>query len=71
MANDALVNAVLSFIIPGLGQAINGDKLKGIAMFIVLIFLNIFIYFFINNPFGHFISIIYSAYAAYDAYKTY
>ena len=71
MANDALVNAVLSFIIPGLGQAINGDKQKGIAMFIVLIFLNIFIYFFINNPFGHLISIIYSAYAAYDAYKTY
>ena len=71
MANDALVNAVLSFIIPGLGQAINVDKQEGIAMFIVLIFLNIFIYFFINNPFGHFISIIYSAYAAYDAYKTY
>ena len=71
MANDALVNAVLSFIIPGLGQAINGDKQKGIAMFIVLIFLNIFIYFFINHPFGHFISIIYSTYAAYDAYKTY
>lgn len=71
MANDALVNAVLSFIIPGLGQAINGDKQKGITMFIVLIFLNIFIYFFINNPFGHFISIIYSTYAAYDAYKTY
>ena len=71
MANDALVNAVLSFIIPGLGQAINGDEQKGIAMFIVLIFLNIFIYFFINNPFGHFISIIYSTYAAYDAYKTY
>lgn len=71
MANDALVNAVLSFIIPGLGQVINGDKQKGIAMFIILIFLNIFIYFFINNPFGHFISIIYSAYAAYDAYKTY
>ena len=58
MANDALVNAVLSFIIPGLGQAINGDKQKGIAMFIVLIFLNIFIYFFFFNPFGHFISII-------------
>ena len=71
MANDALVNAVLSFIIPGLGQAINGDKQKGIAMFIVLIFLNIFIYFFINNPFGHFISIIYSTYAAYNEYKTY
>ena len=69
--NDAIVNAVLSFIIPGLGQAINGYKKKGIVMFIILIFLNIFIYFFINNPLGHFISVAYSAYAAYDAYKTY
>ena len=68
---SALTNAVLSFIIPGLGQAINGDKQKGIIMFAIVIFLNISIYFFINNQFGHFISIIYSAYAAYDAYRTY
>ena len=71
MQNDALVNGVLSFIIPGLGQAINGYKKKGIIMFIIAILLNIFIYFFLNNPFGHVLSIIYSAYAAYDAYITY
>lgn len=71
MDNNALMNGILSFIIPGLGQAINGDKQKGIVMFIILILLNIFIYFFMNNPLGHFISLVYSAYAAYDAYKTY
>ena len=68
--SNPIANAVLSFIIPGLGQIINGNKQKGIVMIIALIFMNIFIYFFINNPFGHFISIIYSAYAAYDAYTT-
>lgn len=69
--NDAIVNGVLSFIIPGLGQAINGYKKKAIIMFLILIFMNIFIYFFINNPLGHVISIAYSLYAAYDAYVTY
>ena len=71
MENDALVNGILSFIIPGLGQAINGYKKKGIIMFIIAILMNIFIYFFLNNPFGHVVSIAYSAYAAYDAYITY
>ena len=71
MEKNALVNGILSFIIPGLGQAINGYKEKGIIMFIILILLNIFIYFFLNNPFGHVVSLIYSAYAAYDAYITY
>lgn len=71
MENNALVNGVLSFIIPGLGQALNGYKKKGIIMFVILILMNIFIYFFLNNPFGHVVSLIYSAYAAYDAYITY
>ena len=71
MQNNALVNGILSFIIPGLGQAINGYKKKGIIMFAILIFLNIFIYFFLNNPLGHIVSIIYSLYAAYDAYVAY
>lgn len=71
MDNRALTNGVLSFIIPGLGQALNGDKRKGIMMFLIVIFLNIFIYFFVNNRFGHLISIAYSLYAGYDAYKTY
>ena len=71
MENDALVNGFLSFVIPGLGQAINGYRNKGIVMFIIAILMNIFIYFFINNPFGHIIGVAYSLYAAYDAYKTY
>ena len=71
MERNALVNGVLSFIIPGLGQAMNGYKKKGIIMFIILILMNIFIYFLANNQFGHFVSLAYSAYAAYDAYVTY
>ena len=71
MEKNALANGVLSFIIPGLGQALNGYKKKGIVMFIILILLNILIYFLLNNPFGHLVSLAYSAYAAYDAYVTY
>ena len=71
MEKNALARGVISFIIPGLGQAINGDMKKGIGMFIVLILLNVITYFFINNAFGHVIGIAYSAYAAYDAYTTY
>ena len=71
MENNALVNGVLSFIIPGLGQALNGYKKKGSIMFVIRILMNSFIYFFLNNPFGHVVSLIYSAYAAYDAYITY
>lgn len=71
MQKNPLVHTVASFIIPGLGQALNGDVRKGVLMFAVLIFLNIFIYFFMNNPLGHVVSWAYSAYAAYDAYKTF
>ena len=71
MEKNPLAYAVASFIIPGLGQALNGDMKKGVGMFAVLIFLNLFIYFFLNNPFGHILSLAYSAYAAYDAYNTF
>lgn len=37
--SDALINAILSFIIPGLGQAINGYKKKAIIMFAIAIYL--------------------------------
>ena len=68
---DAVVNAILSFIIPGLGQAINGDKKKGLVMFIIALALGIIVIFYLNGIIGHAIRIIYSLYAAYDAYKTY
>ena len=71
MINDALVNAILSFIIPGLGQAINGCKKKAILLFIIMIVLHLFVYFSLNNIIGSVISTAYHLYAAYDAYITY
>lgn len=71
MQKNPLVNAVASFIIPGLGQILNGDTRKGVGMIGILVLMNLFIYFFLNNPFGHLVSIAYSAYAAYDAYRTF
>lgn len=71
MQKNPLVNAVASFIIPGLGQILNGDTKKGVGMIGILILMNLFIYFFLNNPFGHLVSLAYSAYADYDAYRTF
>ena len=68
---DAIVNAILSFFIPGLGQAINGYKKKGIIMFIIALVLGVIIYYFIPGIIGTVISLIYQLYAAYDAYNTY
>lgn len=71
MGNTALRNGILSFIIPGLGQVLNGDTTKGLGLFIIVIVLNLFMYYLLNNPFGHLINIAYRLYAGYDAYKTY
>lgn len=71
MQSDAIVNAILSFFIPGLGQAINGYKKKGIIMFIIALILAGIIYFYKVGLIGNVISIIYGLYAAYDAYITY
>ncbi|AMD16775.1 hypothetical protein TL18_01195 [Methanobrevibacter sp. YE315] len=71
MENDALVNGVLSFILPGLGQAINGYKKRAIIFFIVMLVIHALIYYFANNIFGSAISTLYHLYAGYDAYKTY
>lgn len=71
MQRNPLVNAVASFIIPGLGQILNGDTRKGVGMIGILVLMNLFIYFFLNNPIGHLVSLAYSAYAAYDAYRTF
>ena len=68
---DAVVNAILSFIIPGLGQGINGDKNKGIIMFVIYVILRLGVFLLHIGIIGHIIIVIYSLYAAYDAYKTY
>lgn len=71
MQKNPLISTVASLIIPGLGQIINGDITKGVGMVAVLVLLNLFIYFFLNNPLGHIVSLAYSVYAAYDAYTNY
>lgn len=68
---DAVVNAILSFICPGIGQAINGYKKKGIIMFVILLILYAVIFLTNLGIIGRAILFIYSLYAAYDAYKTY
>lgn len=71
MDENALTNGVLSFIIPGLGQAINGYKKKAAIFFLGMITIHLLIYFFANNIAGSAISTLYHIYAGYDAYKTY
>ena len=60
---DAVVNAILSFFIPGVGQGINGYKQKGI-IFVLTRFAGLGIA-------GTIILILLRLYAAYDAYNTY
>lgn len=71
MDSNAIVNAILSFFIPGLGQGINGYTQKAIIMvviFVVLCIIRIIVY---PGLLTDAISLIYRLYAAYDAYKTY
>ncbi|MCL2156613.1 MAG: hypothetical protein FWH54_01170 [Methanobrevibacter sp.] len=66
MAN-AILAAILSFIIPGLGQLYEGQPIqKGIIFIVILIILgalNVLV-----SPFIGIISLLFAIYAAYDAY---
>lgn len=66
MANPILA-AILSFIIPGLGQIYAGDMKKGLIFLVVWIIL--FIVAFLTAFLTSIISLIFAIYAAYDAYK--
>ncbi|WP_405291807.1 hypothetical protein [Methanobrevibacter sp.] len=71
MANKYLA-AILSFFIPGIGQAYAGDIKKGIIYFLVaFVALGIVGSFFVDSvldSFYYIIDILISIYAAYDAY---
>lgn len=71
MDSNALKNGVTSFIVPGLGQILEGDKQKGLAMLGAAVILHIGIWFFMNNPFGSLVSTAYHVYAGWDAYRNY
>ncbi len=71
MVRDRRLNAVASFILPGLGQILNGKEKRGMKFLIGMIVLHIAIYYMLNNAAGSAISTLYHIYAAYDAYKVY
>lgn len=70
--SDAVTNGIFSFFIPGLGQAIEGYKLRGAILFVVAVIISaIFIYFKFNQTIHHIILVVYGLIAAYDAYRLY
>lgn len=72
MESDAVVNGVLSFFIPGLGQAIEGYKTRGIILFVIAVAIAvILLYMYVGNNINYFVSIIYGLIAGYDAYRLY
>ncbi|WP_295610553.1 DUF6677 family protein [uncultured Methanobrevibacter sp.] len=66
MAN-AILAAILSFLIPGLGQAYAGDIKKGVIFFVIAIVIAIISFF--TGFLLSILSLIFAIYAAYDAYK--
>ena len=68
MANGILA-AILSFIIPGLGQAYAGDIKKGAILFVIAFIVLVLAALVFKTWILYIISFIISAYAAYDAYQ--
>lgn len=68
MAN-AILAAILSFLIPGLGQAYAGDIKKGIIFFVLAIVVWIIATLIFRHWVVYLIDIIYCLFAAYDAYQ--
>ena len=68
MANGILA-AILSFIIPGLGQAYAGDIKKGVIFFIIAVVIGLIATFVFRAWIVYLIDVIYALYATYDAYQ--
>ncbi|MBE6504723.1 MAG: hypothetical protein IJH63_02325 [Methanobrevibacter sp.] len=65
---NPILAAILSFIIPGLGQAIEGDVKKGVIFLIIFIALYVVGMLIFRGWVVSIIRIIFRIYAAYDAY---
>lgn len=68
MANGILA-AILSFIIPGLGQAYAGDVKKGLIFFIVAMVVGLIAFIVFRAWLVYLINLVIGIYAAYDAYQ--
>ena len=67
MANKYLA-AILSFLIPGLGQAYAGDIKKGVIYFVIAVIVMLIVSFVFVEWFYFIVNLFISIYAAYDAY---
>ncbi|AMD17810.1 hypothetical protein TL18_07130 [Methanobrevibacter sp. YE315] len=65
---NSIIAAILSFFIPGLGQAISGDLKKGIILFVAAIVVGALAALVFRSWFVSIINLLISLYAAYDAY---
>lgn len=66
---NAILAAILSFLIPGLGQAISGEVGRGIILFVAALVVGIFASIVFKSWIVNIINILIAIYAAYDAYK--
>lgn len=66
---NEIIAAILSFIIPGLGQALSGDLKRGIMFFIGAAIIGLIVWIIFKNWLATIINLVYALYAAYDAYQ--
>ena len=66
---NAILAGILSFFIPGLGQALAGDIQKGIIFFVIAIVLGAVATLIFRSWVVNIIQILYALFAAYDAYQ--
>lgn len=64
----AIICAILSFFIPGLGQAVAGDIRRGIKLFLGALIVAILAGVVFKEWFVYIINLLISIYAAYGAY---
>lgn len=64
----AIICAILSFFIPGLGQVIAGDLKKGIILFVLALIMGCLAAIVFKQWIVGLINLAISCYAAYDAY---
>ena len=66
---NATIPSLLSFFIPGLGQALLGDTRKGLIFFAIALVLVLIASFLFKSWIMMIVDAIYSIYVAYDAYN--
>lgn len=66
---NGILAAILSFFIPGLGQALSGEIQRGIILFVIAVIMALIAGFVFRHWLVTIIDILISLYAAYDAYQ--